>query len=251
MEDSILRVESLKKSFGDFEAVKDLSFDVNPCEIFGFLGPNGAGKSTTIKMITGFLKPDAGKVEILGMDPVKNELEVKSVIGVVPEELQMYDRLTGREFLEFAARMYGVEESRSQEIIPHLLGLLDLAPKADNMILDYSYGMQKKLALAGALVHSPKLVFLDEPFTGMDAISVIKVRKLLEKLQSEGVSIFFSSHILELVEKVCDRIAIIDQGRIHAIGTKKELLEGLGAETLEEVFLNLHEGRETGELAVE
>lgn len=250
MKSSILRVENLKKSFGDFEAVKDLSFEVNPCEIFGFLGPNGAGKSTTIKMITGFLKPDAGKVEILGMDPVKNELEVKSVIGVVPEELQMYDRLTGREFLEFAARMYGVDESRSQEIIPNLLGLLDLAPKADNMILDYSHGMQKKLALAGALVHSPKLVFLDEPFTGMDAISVIKVRKLLEKLQSEGVCIFFSSHILELVEKVCDRIAIIDQGRIHAIGTKRELLEGLGASTLEEVFLNLHEGREVEEVAV-
>ena len=239
IDDSPLEVLNLGRCFDNFWAVRSLSFRLEPGEIYGFLGPNGAGKSTTMKMITGLLKPTEGSVRLFGLNPYESEIEAKRIIGVVPEHLQMYDRLTGREFLEFAARMYQVSEARYGHKIEELLHLLDLISKADIQIKDYSNGMRKKTALAGALLHDPKILFLDEPFTGMDATSVIKVRRLIQSLCDQGTTIFFSSHILEVVEKLCNRIGIIVNGNLCEEGTAQEMLDGYGVRTLEELFLSL------------
>jgi ABC-2 type transport system ATP-binding protein len=230
-----LVVSSLSRSFGGLRAVDELCFELQEGEIFGFLGPNGAGKSTTLKMLTGFLKPTSGKIRVYGYDPFHDGMKVKPLIGVVPEELQFYDRLSGREFLEFTARMFQVEDYSYH--VENLLELLDLKDQQDQFILEYSHGMKKKLALASALIHRPKILFLDEPFTGMDALSVIKVRKFLESLKEEGVTIFFSSHILEIVEKISDRIGIIMKAKLLGVGSSEELTKKFGAASLEDVFL--------------
>lgn len=234
-----LEVTNLGKQFDDFWAVRGVSFKLNQGEIYGFLGPNGAGKSTTMKMITGLLRPSEGNIKVFGLDPIKDDVEVKRLIGMVPEYLQMYDRLTGQEFLEFAARMHGVSVDVYPDRIERLLRLLDLTSKAHVMIKDYSNGMRKKTALAAALVHDPKILFLDEPFTGMDAISVIKAKSLIDELRSKGVTIFFSSHILELVEKLCERLAIVVGGSLIKEGTVGYMLDSYGASTLEELFVGL------------
>ena len=234
-----LEVVDLGRCFDDFWAVRSLDFRLVHGEIYGFLGPNGAGKSTTIKMITGLIKPTEGYVRLFGLDPIENEVDVKKLIGVVPEHLQMYDRLTGREFLEFAARMYQVPESHYNLKIKEFLHLLDLDSKADIQIKDYSNGMKKKTALAAALLHDPKILFLDEPFTGMDAMSVIKVRRLIKKLCDQGTTIFFSSHILEVVEKLCDRMAIIVNGNLCEEGTAQQMLDAYKVKNLEDLFLSL------------
>lgn len=237
-----LQVSNLGKVFGDLWAVRGVSFSLVPGEIYGFLGPNGAGKSTTMKMITGLLKPSEGSVRLFGLDPTINDIEVKRLIGMVPEHLQMYDRLTGQEFLEFAARMHGVSSKIYLPRIEELLDFLHLTSKADIQIKDYSNGMKKKTALAAALIHDPKILFLDEPFTGMDAMSVIRARQLISSLRQKNVTIFFSSHILELVEKLCDRLAIIVNGGLKNSGTVLQLVESFGVNTLEELFLGLAPG---------
>jgi len=231
-----LRVEDLTRRFDKILAVDHVSFEVRQGEIFGFLGPNGAGKSTTIKMITGFLRPTSGSIRIFDRDPFQVPMEVKRMIGVVPEELQLYDRLSGGEFVDFVARMFELEgyEDRSLE----LFEMLDLSNHRDTLIMEYSHGMKKKLAFLSSVIHNPRVLFLDEPFTGMDALSVIRVRKFIESQREQGVSIFFSSHILELVEKICDRIGIIDHARLKGLGTRNELLEKFQAESLEEIFLS-------------
>lgn len=234
-----LQVNNLGKRFNDFWAVRGVSFKLNQGEIYGFLGPNGAGKSTTMKMITGLLKPSEGDIRLFGYDPIKDDIKVKRLIGMVPEHLQMYDRLTGQEFLEFAARMHGVAAEVYSDRIERLLHTLDLTSKAHVMIKDYSNGMRKKTALAAALMHDPKILFLDEPFTGMDAMSVISAKNLIDELRGQGVTIFFSSHILELVEKLCERIAIVVGGSLIKEGTVGQMLEGYGASTLEELFISL------------
>jgi ABC-2 type transport system ATP-binding protein len=236
---NVLEVFELSKSYGKLKAVDRLSFSLRPGEILGFLGPNGAGKTTTIKMLTGFCRPDAGKVIILGRELERNEVEIKRQIGVVSEDLQMYDRLSGRELLEFVARVHGIDDDVSDRRIARLLGFLELQEKEDIFIMDYSHGMKKKLSLACALIHKPQILFLDEPFNGMDPLSVIRVRQFLEELRSEGVSIFFSSHILEIVEKVCDRIAIMKKGVLQAIGTQSELLTLFNRSSLEEIFIEV------------
>lgn len=244
---SPLEVVNLGRSFEDFWAVRSLNFCLKHGEIYGFLGPNGAGKSTTMKMITGLLRPTEGRVRLFGLNPYESEIEAKRLIGVVPEHLQMYDRLTGREFLEFAARMYQVSENQYNCKIEEFLHLLDLSSKADVQIKDYSNGMRKKTALAGALLHNPKILFLDEPFTGMDAMSVIKVRQLIENLCNQGTTIFFSSHILEVVEKLCSRIGIIVNGNLCEEGTAEQMLSNYDVKTLEELFLNLAPAQESRE----
>ncbi len=234
---SPLKVVNLGRCFDDFWAVRSLSFCLNHGEIFGFLGPNGAGKSTTMKMITGLLQPTEGQVSLFGLNPYESEIEAKRLIGMVPEHLQMYDRLTGREFLEFAARMYQVPKKQYEMKIEEFFELLDLTSKVDAQIKDYSNGMKKKTALAAALLHEPKILFLDEPFTGMDAMSVIKVRRLIEVLREQGTTIFFSSHILEVVEKLCCRIGIIVNGSLREEGTAQKMMDSYGVDSLEELFL--------------
>ena len=234
-----LEVTNLGKQFNDFWAVRGVSFKLNQGEIYGFLGPNGAGKSTTMKMISGLLRPSEGDIKLFGLDPFKDDTEVKRLIGMVPEYLQMYDRLTGQEFLEFAARMHSVAVDVYPDRIERLLRLLDLTSKAHVMIKDYSNGMRKKTALAAALIHDPKILFLDEPFTGMDAMSVIKAKNLIDELRNKGVTIFFSSHILELVEKLCERIAIVVGGSLIKEGAVAQMLDSYGVNTLEELFVGL------------
>ena len=234
-------LKGITKKYGNFSAVDKISFSMNSGEILGFLGPNGAGKSTCLKMICGFLKPTEGNILVYGKDPFESGVEVRKEIGVVPEELQIYDRLTGRELVEFSAKIHQIKEDVYLPWMKELFKMMDLELKIDQFVMDYSHGMKKKLALIISLIHKPKVLFLDEPFTGMDALSVIRVRKLLESLKEDGMSIFFSSHILEVVEKVCDRIAIIFEGKLKAIGTKEELLEKFGISSIEDIFLNLSE----------
>ncbi|MCP4657178.1 MAG: ABC transporter ATP-binding protein [bacterium] len=239
-----VETEGLTRTFGEIAAVDELCLRVRAGSFFGFLGPNGAGKSTTIKMATGLLKITAGRASILGFDIAREPLEVKRRIGVVPEELALFDRLTGAEYLIFVGRMYGMNRSTIHGRTAELLEIMELRdPK--KLIVDYSHGMKKKLALSAALIHDPQLLFLDEPFEGIDAVASRLIKNILNSLLEKGVTVFLTSHILEIVEKLCDEIAIIHQGKLLAQGTLAELREGIdrnGDErsmTLEELFLSL------------
>lgn len=241
-----IQFTDLTKMFGNVRAVDDLCFGIKEKSFFGFLGPNGAGKTTTIRMATGLLKPGSGTVEVLGYDVVKNPLEVKANIGYLPEDLNLYERLTVSEFLEFVGRIYGLEMAVLKDRIDELLNLLQLKDKENELIVDLSHGMKKKTALLGALIHDPKILFLDEPFTGIDPISSRVIKDLLEDLSKKGTTIFLSSHILEVVEKLCNEVAIINKGKIVGHGDLGELRKRakIGDEsTLEEVFLKLVEAQ--------
>jgi ABC-2 type transport system ATP-binding protein len=233
-------LESVVKRFGDLIAVDRVDLSVYPGEFFGLLGPNGAGKSTIIKILTGLLRPTEGRVSVLGYDLEHHPLEVKSRIGLLPEDMNLYERLTGEEYLQFAGRMYRLPEDDVRERTHQLLSVLELAPKRDQLIIDYSQGMKKKVGLAAALIHNPKVLFLDEPFNGVDVVSSRTVRHILQRLVGRGVTVFFSSHVMEMVERLCNRVAILRSGRIVAVGTVPELqaMAGAGpATSLEEIFL--------------
>ena len=236
-----VRLTGLKKCFGDFWAVKGVDLTVNEGEFFGLLGPNGAGKSTTIKMLTGLLRPTAGKASVCGFDVVERPIEVKSRIGLLPEDLNLYERLSGEEFVHFAGRMYSLDEETVRTRTAELFELLELTEQKDKLIIDYSFGMKKKVGLAAALIHRPKVIFLDEPFNGIDVISMRSVRRVLRELTGRGITIFFSSHVMEVVEKLCNRIAIMHKGEIAAVGTIEQLREQMihhPEAELEDIFLH-------------
>jgi ABC-2 type transport system ATP-binding protein len=247
----VFRAESLTRKYGDLVAVDGIDLSVRSGEFFGFLGPNGAGKTTTIRMATGLLRPTSGSVRIYGMDPFKSPMEVKSLIGVAPDDPPLYDRLTGRENLEFVARIRMFAPDAARQRSSELLSWLGLEDAADKPASDYSLGMRKKLALACALLHRPMLLFLDEPFSGIDPIGVKSLKDALAAMVGDGATVFFSSHVMELAERLCTRIAIIHQGRIRGCGTLEELrqLAGLAeGATLEDAFVRLvGEGHEPGE----
>jgi ABC-2 type transport system ATP-binding protein len=226
----------LRRTFGEFAAVDGLDLVVEAGTFFGFLGPNGAGKSTTIKMLTGLLSKSAGSAAVLGYDIERDPVEVKRRIGVVPEELALFDRLSGTEYLTFVGRMYGVAKSSIRDRAAELLELMELHEQQGKLIVDYSHGMKKKLALAAALIHQPRLLFLDEPFEGIDAIASRQIRDLLMSMVRTGVTVFLTSHILEIVEKLCSDVAIIHHGKLVASGAMEEFQRGRG---LEESFLGL------------
>ncbi len=236
----------LMRTFGPKTAVNNLDLRVRRGEFFGFLGPNGAGKSTTIKLMVGSLRPSAGSVWISGVNVWEDPLRARSLMGVLPEQLNLYERLSGREFLTFAGHMYGLKKAEVQQRAQDLLSVLTLNEDADKLIVDYSVGMRKKIALAAALIHRPQVLFLDEPFEGIDPISSRIIRNILRDLTSAGITIFFSSHIMEVVERLCSRVGIINQGKLVAEGTLQELREqasqsghtGEGA-TLEDIFLEV------------
>ena len=230
--------EGLTKKYGDLTAVDNISLRVAAGEFFGFLGPNGAGKSTTIKMLTGVLRPTAGEAMIEGLSLERDLLRIKAIIGVLPEELPLYERLTGEEYLHFAGRMYGLDRAETRRRTDELLEFLTLTEERGKLIVDYSQGMKKKVALAAALIHSPRVLFLDEPLNGIDPVSGRVVTDLLRRLASKGVTLFFTSHVLDVVERLCDEVAIIDHGRIVAKGTLDEVRAGAGG-SLEDVFLKL------------
>lgn len=244
----------LTKIFGQVAAVDGLDLRVEAGILFGFLGPNGAGKSTTIKMLTGLLAPTSGTAEILDRDTERDAVEVKRRIGVVPEESALFGRLTGPEYLRFVGRMYGMPRPLVDERSAELLELMGLADDGRKLIVDYSHGMRKKLALSAAVIHEPRVLFLDEPFEGIDAVSSRLVRSILHQLVGSGVTIFLTSHILEIVEKLCSHVAIIHRGRLVAQGPLDRLRAGGdgtdaadGRQSLEALFLSLVGGDEAAE----
>ncbi len=235
-----IEARDLTRRFDKKMAVDHLNLAVAEGEFFGFLGPNGAGKSTTIKMLVGLLRPTSGTARIVGIDIWQQPLEAKRLLGALPEGLNLYERLTAREFVRFVGAMYGLSTPDASARADELLDLMDLEGDADKLIVDYSQGMRKKTALAAALIHAPRVLFLDEPFEGVDAISGRAIRDVLARLRAHGTTIFFSSHILEVVERLCTRVAVIAEGRLVAEGTIPELRERAQAgetATLEEIFL--------------
>lgn len=232
-----LRAAGLTRRFGDFVAVDALELEVPRGAFFGFLGPNGAGKSTTIKMLTGLLAPTAGRIEVLGFDLAQAPLEVKRRVGVVPENLALYERLTGPEMLHFAGRMHGLSREEVLRRADELLHLMELDNLGSTLVVEYSHGMKKKLALAAALIHSPQLLFLDEPFEGVDAVASRTLRALLQAATDRGMTIFLTSHVLEIVEKLCTHVAILQKGRIQVQG-ELDVLKA-GSESLEALFLSV------------
>jgi ABC-2 type transport system ATP-binding protein len=252
-----VETSALVRRFGDFVAVDNLNLSVPRGSFFGFLGPNGAGKSTTIKMLTGLLAPTSGGMRVLGRDLAAEPLEVKRRIGVVPEDLNLFERLTGAEMLAFTGRMYGLQKAEIAQRSPELLDLMELQDEPRKLIVEYSHGMKKKLCLACALIHRPEMLFLDEPFEGVDAIASRTLKDLLSRLTERGLTVFLTSHVLEIVERLCTDIGIIAQGKLLAVGSLDELKQGIKLEddsqqtgpiSLEEYFIHVVGGeRNTGE----
>jgi ABC-2 type transport system ATP-binding protein len=259
MDSPAIITEHLTRTFGPLVAVNDVNLRVAPGQFFGFLGPNGAGKSTTIKMLTGLLAPSSGRMEILGVDLTANPVEVKRQIGVVPEGMALFGRLTGAEYLNFVGRMYGLDRLTAAKRTAELLEFMQLADQPKKLVTDYSHGMQKKLAMAAAVIHGPKILFLDEPFEGVDAIASGTLKAMLQRMISRGATIFLTSHVLEIVERLCSHVAIIHRGTLVAQGSLEELRAGVEAQaaaaleegtpgalppageklTLEEIFLRI------------
>ncbi len=239
-----IATEKLTRRFGELTAVDGVDLQVEAGQFFGFLGPNGAGKSTTIKMLTGLLVPTAGRVSLLGIDFARHPVEVKRQIGVVPEGMGLFERLTAPEYLEFVGRMYGLDKPTTRKRSDELLEFMQLADRSRTLIADYSHGMQKKLALAAAVIHGPRILFLDEPFEGVDALAAGALKELLGRMTERGVTIFLTSHVLEIVERLCSHVAIIKRGRLVAQGSMEQLRAGVPNTegetlTLEDIFLSV------------
>lgn len=232
-----ISVRDLRKVYGEKAAVNGLSLEVPRGSFFGFLGPNGSGKTTTIRMLTGLAPPTAGTVQVLGLAMPEEALAVKRRIGVVPDESLLFDRLTGGEFLEFSGRMYSLPRAVARQRAAALLDFFELSGSPRQIVAEYSKGMRKRLAMAAALIHNPELFLLDEPFEGVDVVGARIMKDVLIEQVRRGATVFLTSHVLEVVERLCDRVAILDQGRIVAEGTPAEL--GTGSENLEDVFVRV------------
>jgi ABC-2 type transport system ATP-binding protein len=238
--------KGLVRKFGKKTAVDEVDLSIRPGEFYGLLGQNGAGKTTTIKTIVGLLRPTAGAVGIGEFNTWDSPTEVKSRIGVLPEEFILYERLTGAELLDFTAAMHGLGRAESRTRRDELLELLDLMADRSTMIGDYSRGMRKKVALGAAIIHRPPVLFLDEPFEGVDAVSARLIRNLLQQAAQGGTTIVFSSHEMHLVEKLCTRIGIMVAGKLTIDDTPAGLCSRMGAETVEDAFIAAVGGNPTG-----
>ncbi len=253
----MIQTRHLVKKYGDKFAVNDVSFEVSAGEIFGFLGPNGAGKTTTIKMIVGLLQPTSGAVKVGNFDVQTHPQQAKSISGYVPDTPNLYAKLSGRELLRFVGDLYGIEKSQVERRSEELLRLFDLTGAGDDTIDSYSHGMQQKTALAAALVHDPRVLVLDEPTVGLDPKSARLIKDILRQMAERGAAVFLSTHILEIAERMCDRIGIIHQGQLIAVGSMSELRQVRGetgglpgaAVSLEDIFLSLTGGAEYAEIA--
>jgi ABC-2 type transport system ATP-binding protein len=234
----IISITSLNKSYGMNKAVDNLNLSINEGESFGFIGPNGAGKTTTIRMITGILKPDSGNITIAGLARHEKQ-KIASVLGVVSESRGFYDWMTAIEYLSFFANLYGIAKDHASEKITHMLSQVDLTSSGRKRIGTYSRGMKQRLGLARALINDPQILILDEPTLGLDPQGQEDIQHLLKELNSNGVTIFYSSHLLNEVSNLCSRIAIINRGRLVAQGTVQELMLTTKSQTLTEVFLTL------------
>jgi ABC-2 type transport system ATP-binding protein len=232
--DYCIEAARLTKAYDNLYAVDGLDLRVERGSFFGFLGPNGAGKSTTIKMFTGIIAPTSGEARLLGLNLARNPLQIKRRIGVVPEELCLFENLTAREYLTFVGRMYKLPGAVALRRGEELLELLGIGDTGKTLTLEFSHGMKKKLSLAAALIHDPELLFLDEPFEGVDAIASRTIRAVLERLIERGATVFLTSHILEIVERLCTHVGIIHHGRLVKQGLLSELTAN---ETLEDMFV--------------
>jgi ABC-2 type transport system ATP-binding protein len=236
-----VKLENVSKSFGNVQAVKNLDLQIDAGTVFGFLGPNGSGKSTTMKMIMGLLEADSGKLTVYGTDVSSNPWEIKKIVGYVPESPRLYEFLTGLEYLDFIADVYGLTAETKKTRIEEYLDAFELENRENEMISGYSHGMKQKIAIIAALLHKPKLLILDEPLSGLDPKSAKIVKDLIHKLASESVTTIMSTHVLEIADAVCDRIAIMHQGSKLAEGKPAELRKEarMPDSTLEEIFLKL------------
>lgn len=242
----MLELINVGKSYdkGATWAVHDLNLHVQKGEIFGFLGPNGAGKTTTLRMIVGLLPPDKGTIKIAGLDIRQNMLAAKSRLSFLPDNPDIYDRLTGLEYIRFVADVYGVPQKERVQRTEHLLNLFEMTLAAPDLISSYSHGMRQKIALTAALVHKPELLILDEPMVGLDPRAAAIMKRLMRDHCNEGGTVFFSTHVLDVAERLCDRVGIINKGNLVAQGTLDELRKGQGENaTLEALFLELTEAR--------
>ena len=231
-----IAVTGLRKSFGPKEAVAGIDLEIAAGSLAGLVGPNGAGKTTSLSMMTGLLRPDGGRVLINGRDMWADPPAAKAVIGVVPAEARLFERLSGEELLEYAGRLRGMPAGEARSRAKQLLGVLDLAEDAKRLVADYSTGMRKKAMLGCALIHNPSVLFLDEPLEGVDPVSADVIRRLLTRFVGSGSTVLFSSHVMELVEQVCDHVSIIDKGQIVATGTTEQVRDG---KTLQQAFIDL------------
>jgi len=248
---SLIVTQALVKRYGDKVAVNNVSLEVQAGEVFGFLGPNGAGKTTTIKMIVGLLQPTSGTVKVAGFDVQTQPMQAKAASGYVPDTPNLYAKLTGRELLRFVGDLYDLDRQHMAQRTEELLRVLDLGEAADNTIDSYSHGMQQKASLAAALMHDPKVLVLDEPTVGLDPKSARLIKDILRQMADRGSAVFLSTHILEIAERMCDRIGIINKGELVAVGTMNELrsLGKAGEVSLEDIFLGLTGGAEEAEIA--
>lgn len=232
-----LQVRELRKVYGDKAAVDGLNLRVERGCFYGFLGPNGAGKTTTIRMLMGLAPPTSGSIEILGHPMPKEAVEIKRKIGLVPDDSLLFDHLTGPEFVEFVGRMYGLPRESSRRRSAELMQLFELDTAGRKLIAEFSKGMRKRVAMAAALIHRPELFLLDEPFEGVDAVGARLMKDILHDQVRRGATIFLTSHVLEVVERLCDRVAIIHEGRLVVDGTMEDLRTG--SETLEDIFVRV------------
>lgn len=251
----VIEIQNLVKRYGDKVAVDDVTLQVYGGEIFGFLGPNGAGKTTTIKMLTGLLQPSSGRVKVAGYDVQTQPLQAKAASGYVPDEPNLYAKLTARELLRFVGDLYSLNRQQVDRRSEELLRLFDLAQAADDPIDSYSHGMRQKTALAAGLLQDPRVLILDEPTVGLDPKSARLIKDILRQIANRGAAVFLSTHILEIAERMCDRIGIIHNGRLVAVGTMEELRAlgksdlPNGTSSLEDIFLSLTGGTEYAEIA--
>jgi ABC-2 type transport system ATP-binding protein len=246
----LISTRNLVKRYGDNLAVNDISFEVRAGEVFGFLGPNGAGKTTTIKIIVGLLQPSSGEVMVAGHDVQNQPLLAKAASGYVPDTPNLYAKLTGRELLRFVGELYGLHRDQVEHRLDELLRTFDLSDAANETIDSYSHGMQQKISLAAALLHDPRVLVLDEPTVGLDPKSARLIKDILRQMANRGAAVFLSTHILEIAERMCDRIGIINKGELIAVGTMDELrgLGKAGSASLEDIFLSLTGGAEIAEI---
>jgi len=236
-----IEIHDLHKIYSGFHAVDGLTVTVPHKCFFGFLGPNGAGKTTTIRMLMGLVQPNSGSMRVLGFDMPQQSLEIRKQIGLVPDDSLLFDYLTGAEYLEFIGRLYGMPKSLTKERGRELLALFELSENPRKLIGEYSKGMRKRLAMAAALIHRPRLFLMDEPFEGVDAVGARLMKDILLEQVRHGATVFLTSHVLEVVERLCDQVAIINRGKIVVQGTMAELRQQAagGASTLEDIFVNL------------
>ena len=232
-----IAVRNLRKVYGSKAAVDGLDLTVPRGCFFGFLGPNGAGKTTTIRMLMGLAPPTSGSIELLGLPMPERAIDIKQRIGLVPDESLLFDHLTGYEFTEFVGRMYGLARDVARERARELLVLFELDSAPNKLIGDYSKGMRKRIAMAASLIHRPELFLMDEPFEGVDVVGARLMKELLLEQVRRGATIFLTTHVLEVVERLCDRVAIIQEGRLVLEGTMQELRSG--SESLEDVFVRV------------